>query len=285
MRHAHVVGIGPGGVDQLTVEAVRRLEACDAFLVADKGASASDLVALRGEILARHVPGPHRLVAVADPPRDRSPHTTASYERAVEDWHDARAAAFGSAITAAVPEGGSVGFLVWGDPALYDSTIRVLDRIVTSGAVPLQYDVVPGVSAVSLLAARHKLVLNEVGSAVTLTTGRRLLETVAAGGDNLVVMLDGDLACAALDLTEWTVWWGANLGTSDEALLHAHAEGIEGPTCVEILQPGYKIGDRILRPARVAVAEPGPSAEPDPKVEEPTPSEAATDAPQDQHDQ
>jgi molecular chaperone GrpE len=70
-----------------------------------------------------------------------------------------------------------------------------------------------------------------------------------------------------------------------EALLHAHAEGIEGPTCVEILQPGYKIGDRILRPARVAVAEPGPGTEPDPVVEEPTPSEAATDAPQDQHDQ
>jgi len=43
-----------------------------------------------------------------------------------------------------------------------------------------------------------------------------------------------------------------------EALLHAHADGIDGPTCVEILQPGYRIGDRILRPARVAVAEPEP---------------------------
>jgi molecular chaperone GrpE len=45
-----------------------------------------------------------------------------------------------------------------------------------------------------------------------------------------------------------------------EALLHAHAVGIDGPTCVEILQPGYRIGDRILRPARVAVAEPEPDA-------------------------
>ncbi|HET9562661.1 MAG TPA: nucleotide exchange factor GrpE, partial [Propionibacteriaceae bacterium] len=45
-----------------------------------------------------------------------------------------------------------------------------------------------------------------------------------------------------------------------EALLHAHAEGIDGPTCVEILQPGYRIGDRILRPARVAVAEPDPNS-------------------------
>ena len=43
-----------------------------------------------------------------------------------------------------------------------------------------------------------------------------------------------------------------------EALLHAHATGITGPTCVEILQAGYRIGDKILRPARVAVAEPGP---------------------------
>ncbi|MFT4167148.1 MAG: nucleotide exchange factor GrpE [Microlunatus sp.] len=45
-----------------------------------------------------------------------------------------------------------------------------------------------------------------------------------------------------------------------EALLHAHADGVDGPTCVEILQPGYRIGERVLRPARVAVAEPDPDA-------------------------
>jgi precorrin-6A synthase len=219
VRFAHVIGIGPGGVDQLTVEAVDRLRRCDAFLVADKGPDASDLVDLRAEILARHVRGEHRLVQVTDPPRDREPHTAASYQRAVDDWHDARAAVFGSAITSAVPEGGTVGFLVWGDPALYDSTIRVLDRIVTSGAVAIDYDVVPGVSAVSLLAARHRLVLNEVGSSISVTTGRRLLETVGAGADNLVVMLDGALACGSLALPEWDIWWGANLGTPDEALV------------------------------------------------------------------
>jgi len=48
-----------------------------------------------------------------------------------------------------------------------------------------------------------------------------------------------------------------------EALLHAHATGIDGPTCVEILQPGYQIGDKVLRPARVAVAEPDPDAAPE----------------------
>ena len=68
-----------------------------------------------------------------------------------------------------------------------------------------------------------------------------------------------------------------------EALLHAHAEGIDGPTCVEILQPGYRIGDRILRPARVAVAEPDPDAEK--VVPEPVAQEAGTDQPADDQDQ
>jgi molecular chaperone GrpE len=44
-----------------------------------------------------------------------------------------------------------------------------------------------------------------------------------------------------------------------EALMHSYADDVTEPTCVQILQPGYKIGDRILRPARVAVAEPGGS--------------------------
>ena len=55
-------------------------------------------------------------------------------------------------------------------------------------------------------------------------------------------------------------------------VLHAHADGIDGPTCVEILQPGYRIGDRILRPARVAVAEPEPEAvRTEPEVVSPEP--------------
>jgi len=57
-----------------------------------------------------------------------------------------------------------------------------------------------------------------------------------------------------------------------EALLHSHVDGIDGPTCVEILQPGYRIGDRVLRPARVAVAEPTP-------VEPTTPDETVIDEP------
>jgi len=53
-----------------------------------------------------------------------------------------------------------------------------------------------------------------------------------------------------------------------EALTHSYSSDVTEDTCVEILQPGYKVGERILRPARVAVAEPatgpdGSSNEPD----------------------
>jgi molecular chaperone GrpE len=45
--------------------------------------------------------------------------------------------------------------------------------------------------------------------------------------------------------------------TVHEALMHSFSADVTEPTCVRILQPGYKVGDRILRPARVAVEEPG----------------------------
>ena len=58
-----------------------------------------------------------------------------------------------------------------------------------------------------------------------------------------------------------------------EALTHSYSSDVAEDTCVEILQPGYKVGERILRPARVAVAEPatgpdGTSNEPDWDAEE-----------------
>ncbi|MGW1715774.1 nucleotide exchange factor GrpE [Streptomyces sp. NPDC002156] len=45
-----------------------------------------------------------------------------------------------------------------------------------------------------------------------------------------------------------------------EALMHSYAPDVTETTCVAILQPGYRFGERNLRPARVAVAEPQPGA-------------------------
>ena len=54
----------------------------------------------------------------------------AGYDAAVSDWHEARADAWEKAL---LENDGDAGFLVWGDPAFYDSTIRVLERVLERG--------------------------------------------------------------------------------------------------------------------------------------------------------
>ncbi|MFF9346968.1 nucleotide exchange factor GrpE [Streptomyces sp. NPDC014734] len=61
--------------------------------------------------------------------------------------------------------------------------------------------------------------------------------------------------------------------TIHEALMHSYAPDVTETTCVSILQPGYRIGERTIRPARVAVAEPQPGATPAASKEEKTTDE------------
>lgn len=210
----HVIGIGGGHPDQLTVQAVQKLQLVDVFVVADKGRSVGDLAAARHAVLRRHHTGTYRVIEVPDPARDRRP---THYERAVLDWHDARATAYAGVLDA-LPADTVVGFLVWGDPALYDSTIRVVERLAARHD-GIEFDVTPGISSVSMLAASHRLVLNRIGGPIVITTGRNLADDVAAGLDNIVVMLDGSLTCRALVGRDWSIHWGANLGTADERLV------------------------------------------------------------------
>lgn len=200
-----VIGIGCHP-DHLTAEARSALASCD-YVVAAAKSEDDALLAFRAEVCAR---AGVELVVVPDPERDRGSTDAgpADYPGAVSAWHAARADAWGAVIR---ERGGTAGFLVWGDPSLYDSTIRVVRSL------GMAYDVVPGLSAPQLLAARHRIVLHEVGRPLLVTTGRRLLSD-ARDHDNLVVMLDGGLACSRL-AGDWQVWWGANLGTGSERLV------------------------------------------------------------------
>jgi len=206
----------------VTPEVAEALRSADYVLAAEK-ADDDPLLALRREIV-RAYPGrngPIDLVAVRDPQRDRSAALTSpGYEAAVNDWHQARAAEYAAVLQ---QRGGTAAFLVWGDPSLYDSTIRIIEKVrelLKLRSVDLDFDVLPGVSAPQLLAARHRIVLHEVGRPVHITTGRRLQEAVAAGLDNIVAMLNPP--SEGLDFTglnDWTMWWGANLGATGERLV------------------------------------------------------------------
>jgi precorrin-6A synthase len=109
--------------------------------------------------------------------------------------------------------------LVWGDPSLYDSTLRIVERIVARGAVAFDVEVIPGISSVQALAARHRIILNRIGQPVHITTGRKLAEGWPGGVDDVVVMLDGDCAFKTIEGAAMDIYWGAYLGTEDEILM------------------------------------------------------------------
>lgn len=197
------VGMGP---QHVTPEVADALRSADYVIAAEKGRDDGLLAARRAIAAAYGI----EVVAVPDPERDRD--APADYPGAVRTWHEARAAAYERVLR---ERGGTAAFLVWGDPSLYDSTIRVVEQL--AERLPVEYDVLPGISAPQLLAARHRIVLHPVGQSVHVTTARLLREAIAAGQTNLVVMLGGGPDLHGLE--DWLIWWGANLGTAAEELL------------------------------------------------------------------
>ncbi|WP_432163336.1 precorrin-6A synthase (deacetylating) [Streptomyces tendae] len=218
MRTIHVIGIGAGDPEQLTLQAVSALRGTDVFFVLDKGEAKADLVRLRRDMLEAHVPaGTYRVVEARDPERDRSAGG-AAYSPAVGDWRSARAGIYERLIAEELGEDEAGAFLVWGDPALYDSTLGILAEILERGAVAFEYDVVPGISSVSSLVARHRTGLNRVARPVQITTGRRLAEGFPEDADDVVVMLDAHQTFRRYADQDIDIYWGAYLGTPDEIL-------------------------------------------------------------------
>ncbi|MEU0480025.1 precorrin-6A synthase (deacetylating) [Streptosporangium sp. NPDC006013] len=222
MKRILIIGIGAGDPDHLTLQAVKAIAGTDVFFVLDKGEVKHDLVQLRHDLVDAHARPPYRIVEAGDPERDR---TTPDYAPAVEDWRSRRADICERFIRDELAEGQTGAFLVWGDPGLYDSTLAIVEEIHQRGSVRFEHEVIPGVSSVSALTARHRVSLTRVARPVHITTGRRLAEE-GPSADDVVVMLDAHCAFADLgaDLGadpggDFDIYWGAYLGTPDEILV------------------------------------------------------------------
>jgi precorrin-6A synthase len=214
-----LIGIGAGDPEYVTQQAIRALNEVDVFFVTQKGAEKDDLVALRREVCERFIDDQsYRIVTVRDPERDR---TADAYAPAVDAWRRARAEIWERLITDELaPDDGVGAILVWGDPSLYDSTLTIIHSILAAGRIRFAVEVIPGISAIAALCARHAIALNRVGEAVHVTTGRRLArEGLPSNAPDVVVMLDAHCAFGALRDEPLDIYWGAYLGTPDELLV------------------------------------------------------------------
>ncbi|MFN3986128.1 MAG: precorrin-6A synthase (deacetylating) [Rhodocyclaceae bacterium] len=221
----HLIGIGTGNPDHLTLAAIQALNRADLILLPRKGEDKADLADLRRDICARVLSAPVRVVEFDLPVRAAD----ADYLAAVADWHDAIAAEWRRQIAAHLPAGtGRVALMVWGDPALYDSSLRIAGRLGRAALAP-RVHVVPGITSVQALTAAHAIPLNDLAAPVLITTGRRLRERGwPTDADTVVVMLDGNCAYRALDPYGLHIWWGAHLGMPHQTLIEGSLEAVGG---------------------------------------------------------
>lgn len=220
MIQLSLVGIGSGNPDHLTRQALKALDTADVILLPRKGNEKTELADLRRMIAAELLTTTPKIVEFDYPVRDAS---TPKYLDGVNTWHDALAAIWQDLITSHVSPNGHFALMVWGDPSLYDSTLRIADRLTARG-LPLAVNVIPGITSLQMLTAAHAIPLNTLGGAVQITTGRKLRENGwPADTPTVAVMLDGECSFQSLAPREGVhIWWGGYVGMDQQIL-------IEGP--------------------------------------------------------
>lgn len=232
MIHLSLIGIGTGNPEHVTLAGVRALRGAELILLPRKGEARSDLVDLR-RLLCRHLLDEAALPRVVEfdlPRRDGRD----DYLGAVDDWHAAIAETWREQMTQRLPRGGRVAMLIWGDPSLYDSSLRIAARLKGPNAgMVLAVDVVPGITSLQVLTAEHRIPLNALAEPVQITTGRRLRERGWPGdAASVAVMLDAGGAFQALAPEGLQIWWGAYLGMDKQCLIDGPLAEV-GPAIIE----------------------------------------------------
>ncbi|MCT4654988.1 MAG: precorrin-6A synthase (deacetylating) [Cohaesibacter sp.] len=230
-----LIGIGAGNPDHLTRQAIREINEVDLILIPQKGAGKDELAHVRQQICDEVLSpdNPPKIVPFTLPVRDPK---TADYKTRVNDWHDAIAKVWLDAIKVNLGETGRVGLLVWGDPSLYDSTLRIAQRV--EKKLPLTIKVIPGITALQALTAAHAIPVNEIGAPFVVTTGRQLRDNGwPQGVDTCAIMLDGECSFTTLKDASVHIWWTAYAGMEGE---------------ISVSGPLHEVSDTIIEKRSVA---------------------------------
>ncbi|MFJ2992511.1 precorrin-6A synthase (deacetylating) [Pandoraea sp. NPDC087047] len=219
MKKILIIGIGAGNPDYLTVQAINALNRADVFFVMDKGAAKEKLIALRRHIIERFVSRRDYRVVQATSPERRADESDTDYRSAVDEMNRDKQQIFERLIAEELQDGEVGAFLVWGDPSLYDSTIRILESIDGRRNGEFDFEVIPGISSVQALAAQHRIPLNRIGRSIEITNGRGIADGFPPGVDSVVVMLDSKHTYRQLAHEDLDIYWGAYVGTPDEILI------------------------------------------------------------------
>lgn len=205
-----LIGIGTGSPRHLTLEGQDALRQAATILVPRKGTGKDDLADLRLHLIDS-VGSNAEVLSFDMPVRDE----TLPYKTRVEHWHDAIAQRWTATLHRRERQG-PVALLVWGDPGLYDSTLRIAARLTPRPRLR----VIPGITALQALTSAHGIAFNTINGSFMVTTGRALRDHGwPTGAETVIVMLDGQCSFQSLDPTGIDIWWGGFLGMAEQVLV------------------------------------------------------------------
>ncbi|MDU0810236.1 MAG: precorrin-6A synthase (deacetylating) [Burkholderia sp.] len=218
MKKIFVIGIGAGNPEYITIQAINALNKVDVFFIMEKGEKKKKLSILRKEIINRYVNKnrTYRVVCTKTPDRTC---VDGDYISEIQALNHDKQYIFERLISKELSDGECGAFLVWGDPSLYDSTTRIINKISKIEKYAIEYKVIPGISSVQALAARHRISLNEIGQPIEIKNGRTLIEDFPDEASSIVVMLDSKNAFYQIRNNDFDIYWGAYIGTPDEILI------------------------------------------------------------------
>jgi len=215
----YLIGIGPGDPKYLTIEAVEAIKNTQVFFLPKKGGEKEELLKIRKEVLERFARPSHRVRELTFPARERASLKSDAYFEKVERWRRGKAQVLARAISEELGDGETGALLLWGDPAFYDGHIEILKEVERMLPHAFAWEVIPGISALQVLSARHKLSLTEIGGSLQITTGRGLRQMPPEEVRNVIVFLDNYLSFWPLRDQDLEIYWGAYLGMPGEVVI------------------------------------------------------------------
>ncbi len=214
----YLIGMGPGDVKYLTLEAVEVIRKLKLFLIPVKAGKKEALTLKRKEIIAQIKPEKdYRLLEIPFPERKR----TGSYKKEVKKWRESKAQILKEVLKKETEKEG--GFLVWGDPSIYDGHLEIFKEV--QKELNFSLEVIPGISAFQILSAKHQISLTEIGGTLIFTTPRGIKKFTQLQ-DRIVVFLDNYETYKNFTSQNLKIYWGAYLGTPEEILFSGNLKEV-----------------------------------------------------------
>ncbi len=208
LKKLYLLGIGPGDPKYLTQEAKELIERLSLFLVPQKVGAKEELTEKRTSLLKRIKGSTHyEIIYLPFPEREKG----SNYRESVKEWRLKKAQILKNALLKIDTE--EAGFLIWGDPTIYDGHIDIL-KIIES-ELTIEWEVIPGLSSFQVLAAKGKLSLTELSTPLSFHTPRTLRKLKHIEHP-VVVFLDNYETFNLFKKEPLQILWGAYVGTEDE---------------------------------------------------------------------